>query len=150
VSELNAQRRRFVEEYVKLGNAAAAARAAGYSEHTARQQGSRLLSDADVRAAIEERREALYDELGITQHRIIQGMYDVAERSMQDVPVTDEDGPTGEYVFAGRTALAAWKELAKLRGMYPADRHDIRVGGALEFTVTMGKAIEPTDDSDGE
>ncbi len=43
----------FVVEYVKCWNASEAARRAGYSERTAQEQGSRLLSNAMVSAAIE-------------------------------------------------------------------------------------------------
>jgi len=57
--KLSRQRRDFVDAYLKQGfgrgNASEAARTAGYSEKTARQQGSRLLSDADIQAAIAER-----------------------------------------------------------------------------------------------
>ncbi len=52
---LTPRQRRFVEAYA--GNAAEAARAAGYSEKTANRAGSRLLSDVDVRAAIAAREQ---------------------------------------------------------------------------------------------
>jgi phage terminase small subunit len=44
---------RFVAEYVKDLNATQAAIRAGYSEKTAKQQGSRLLTNADIAAAVE-------------------------------------------------------------------------------------------------
>lgn len=42
------RQRRFAEHYAACGNAAEAARLAGYSERTARGQGQRLLTNADV------------------------------------------------------------------------------------------------------
>lgn len=45
---LNERRRRFAEYYAATANATEAARAAGYSEKTARSQGQRLLTNADV------------------------------------------------------------------------------------------------------
>ena len=42
----------FVEAYLDCLNAAEAARRAGYSEKTARQQGQRLLTNADIASAI--------------------------------------------------------------------------------------------------
>lgn len=51
---MNPRRKLFVNAYLgeARGNATKAAIAAGYSEHTAKQQGSRLLTKTDVRAAI--------------------------------------------------------------------------------------------------
>lgn len=46
------KQRLFVEEYLACLNAAEAARRAGYSEKTARQQGQRLLTNVDVAAAL--------------------------------------------------------------------------------------------------
>lgn len=45
---MNERQRRFAESYAACGNAAQAAREAGYSERTARSQGQRLLTDADI------------------------------------------------------------------------------------------------------
>ncbi len=49
---LNAKQQRFVEEYIIDLNAAQAAIRAGYSAKTARQIGSRLLTQVDVKAAV--------------------------------------------------------------------------------------------------
>ena len=46
--ELTEGQQRFVLEYVKDGNAAGAARRAGYSHKRAKQQGARLLTYVDV------------------------------------------------------------------------------------------------------
>lgn len=54
---LSAKQRAFVDEYLKCRNAAEAARRAGYSGHTARQQGQRLLTNVDVSQEIERRTE---------------------------------------------------------------------------------------------
>lgn len=53
---LRERERRFVEFYMgeAAGNAAKAARLAGYSAKTARKQGSRLLTKKDILAAIEQ------------------------------------------------------------------------------------------------
>jgi phage terminase small subunit len=56
---LTPKRQAFVEAYLRTWNAAEAARLAGYSGHTARSQGSRLLTFVDVQAAIMERLRAL-------------------------------------------------------------------------------------------
>jgi len=56
---LRKKQQAFVDEYLKCWNAAEAARRAGYSERTARQQGSRLLTNVDIQAAIQERLDEL-------------------------------------------------------------------------------------------
>lgn len=63
---MNTRRERFCLEYAASGNATQAAIAAGYSTRTARSQGQRLLTKADIEARIEElkqetRREKIAD-----------------------------------------------------------------------------------------
>lgn len=52
---LNKKQQKFVEEYLQCWNATKAATAAGYSANSARQQGSRLLTNADIDAEIRDR-----------------------------------------------------------------------------------------------
>ncbi|WP_128547220.1 terminase small subunit [Larkinella soli] len=49
---LTLQQQQFVEEYCKHGKGAEAARKAGYSEHTAKEQASRLLTNVNLLRAI--------------------------------------------------------------------------------------------------
>ena len=63
---MNARKERFCLEYAASGNATQAAIAAGYSPRSARSQGQRLLTNADIKARIEElqqetRREKIAD-----------------------------------------------------------------------------------------
>lgn len=63
---MNARKERFCLEYAAGGNATQAAIAAGYSPKTARSQGQRLLTNADIKARLEElqretRREKIAD-----------------------------------------------------------------------------------------
>ncbi|HXF60305.1 MAG TPA: terminase small subunit [Caldilineaceae bacterium] len=51
----SAKQQVFVEEYLACWNAAEAARRAGYSAKTARQQGQRLLTNVDIAEAIRRR-----------------------------------------------------------------------------------------------
>jgi phage terminase small subunit len=64
---------RFVAEYLANGlNATNAAISAGYSEKTARQQGSRMLSNPDVAAAVSGKTTQMMEKLEITADRVIQ------------------------------------------------------------------------------
>src|SRR5271154_1633474 len=64
---------RFVAEYLANGlNAPNAAIAAGYSERTARQQGSRMLSNPEVAAAVSGKTTQLMGRLEITADMVLQ------------------------------------------------------------------------------
>lgn len=56
---LTAQKLAFADYYIECGNATEAAKKAGYSDKTARSQGSRLLTDVDVSEYISRRMDEL-------------------------------------------------------------------------------------------
>lgn len=84
--------KRFVEEYLKDLNAAKAAERAGYSKRTARAQGSRLLTHADVSEAIEKGKARRAKRVGITQDRVLFELASIAFANLADVMDVDEDG----------------------------------------------------------
>jgi len=59
---MNSKQKAFAEYYAASGNAALAARQAGYSEKTARSQGQRLLTNADILGYIREIQERAAEE----------------------------------------------------------------------------------------
>ncbi len=65
---------RFVQEYLGNAkcNATLAAINAGYSEKTAQEQSSRLLTNEAVQFAINERQNVLREKASITQERIVE------------------------------------------------------------------------------
>lgn len=69
---LKQRRTRFVKEYLIDQNATRAAIAAGYSEKTARQQGSRLLTDVDILSQIEKKNSETNAKLDVTVERVKQ------------------------------------------------------------------------------
>lgn len=64
--ELTDKQRVFVHEYLKDWNATRAAAAAGYSEATSRQQGSRLLSNVVIKKYIQEAQEDIQKVAGVS------------------------------------------------------------------------------------
>lgn len=89
---LNDQQQRFVEEYLIDLNATQAAFRAGYSEKTAKQQGSRLLTHVDVQKAITAAQEARSKRVGVTQDYVLQSIIQTMERCKQVEPVVDRKG----------------------------------------------------------
>ena len=69
--ELTARQMQFVREYLVDHNAKQAAIRAGYSEPTAEQQGSRLLSNRKVAAALRLGQDALSRRTEITAERVM-------------------------------------------------------------------------------
>lgn len=63
---LSPKQQRFVSEYLKDQNATQAAIRAGYSPGTAKQQGSRLLTNADVARAVGKRQQKVARKAEIT------------------------------------------------------------------------------------
>ena len=114
---LNPKQKRFVEEYLRTGNATEAALTAGYSAKSARSQGSKLLSMPEVQAYRRELEQKMFDELGITQAWIGRRLVEIVDRCMQKTPVlewnsaTRQKEPSGEWQFDQNGATRALHEL---------------------------------------
>jgi phage terminase small subunit len=67
----NPKHQRFVAEYLKDRSATQAAIRAGYSPKTAKQQGSRLLTHADIRAAIDAGEATHLAKADVTAQRVL-------------------------------------------------------------------------------
>lgn len=80
--KLTPRQNEFCENYVATGNAAEAARRAGYSSRTARTQGHRLLKDARVQARVGALQTAIADKIdpGLILGRL-ENLYRLAETS---------------------------------------------------------------------
>lgn len=78
MAKLTAKQQRFVEEYLIDLNGAAAARRAGYSIKTARQQADENLSKPDILAAIDEAQRVLSERTQITQEMVLRRWWDIA------------------------------------------------------------------------
>nr|MDT0250467.1 terminase small subunit [Endozoicomonas sp.] len=111
---MSAKHRRFVEEYLVDQNATRAAIAAGYSERTARSQGSRLLTNADISTEIRARQNKLSRELKITAQDKRARLWQIAQFCSDPVA-----GDEGELRMRNpRAATAAIAELNKMDGDY--------------------------------
>lgn len=75
---LNPKQAAFVREYLVDLNATQAAVRVGYSPRTAKVQGSRLLTNADIKAAVEAGQKTLTNEAEVSRARIIQELERIA------------------------------------------------------------------------
>ena len=89
MATLTPRQSKFVEQYALCGNAAEAARKAGYSAKTARVIGPENLSKPAVKAALAARQRAYQAELALTKDEVIAGLLGAIEmgRAQQDPAV---------------------------------------------------------------
>jgi phage terminase small subunit len=98
---LNPKRAAFVREYLIDLNATQAAIRAGYSPKTARAQGCRLLTDADLAAAVQEAQATRAERALVTAEDVIKGLRREAEGA-----------------DSASARVAAWAHLGKHLGMF--------------------------------
>ena len=121
---LTPKRQAFAREYLVDFNAAAAARRAGYSERTAKQQGNELLQDPDVQAAIQQAQKELSKRVEISVDYVVRNLVEVVERCMARAPVmsngeqaVDEDG-NAVWTFNANGANKALELIGKHLGAF--------------------------------
>ena len=83
--KLTDRQQRFVEEYMIDLNATQSAIRAGYSPDSARQEGSRLLSNVNISRAIAERQAEMSKRTGISQELIIRELARIARINPTDL-----------------------------------------------------------------
>lgn len=141
---LNAKQQRFVQEYLLDLNATQAAIRAGYSEKTAKQIGSRLLTNVDVAAAVEAQQTKRAEAAELSAEWVIERIRENAMRALQAEPVYDREGkPTGEYTYQGSVANRALELLGKHMGMFSDNLNIRQPDGPLQVNVTH-KVVRPS------
>lgn len=99
---LTVKQARFCDEYVVCGNAAAAARAAGYRERSARQIGFENLTKHDIQAALQARQQTLAARLEVDRGAIIAAI-------LGEIETAKEQGEPA-------TCIRGWVTVAKMLG----------------------------------
>lgn len=125
---LSDKQQRFVHEYLVDLNATQAAIRAGYSVGSAPVTASRLLRNANVKAAIETGRTKATAKAELSVEWVLTMLKQNAERAMQIIPVLNSQGDEiGEYKYEGSVANKALELLGKHQGMF-ADRVKVEGG----------------------
>jgi len=101
---LTARQAKFVDEYLVCGNAAAAARAAGYSENGAKVTGCRLLTFPNLKAAMAAKRLAGAEQFELRREHVITAI-------LQAIAMAREYGKPA-------TMLSGWVAIGKMLGFY--------------------------------
>lgn len=118
---LNAKQAAFVREYLVDHNATQAAVRAGFSVKTAKQQGSRLLTNVDVAKALAAAEARVSEEHDITIAEIVEGLKSEAK---------------GADIASAR--VQAWGLLGKYKKMFVERmEHAGADGGPLQVSVVI-------------
>jgi phage terminase small subunit len=137
--EMNRKQARFVTEYAIDLNSTKAAIRAGYSKKTAKQQGSRLLTNVDVSGEIQKATQARLRRLEITADKVLQeiakmAFFDVRKLFASDgslIPIhrLDSDTAAGIKGFElveveiPKRLLRGIRFLGRLEGLYSIACH---------------------------
>src|SRR6266478_1825236 len=100
--------RLFIEAYLIHKNATKAAIAAGFSERSANNQGTRLMANDAIRAEIEARLASTLDRYAVTSERTIREMAKIAYGNIGDyISIQDDGGTIIDLTTTTRDQLAA-------------------------------------------
>jgi phage terminase small subunit len=133
---MNAQHKRFVENYLLSLNATKAAKESGYSEKTAGQIGYELLLRDDVKAAVTAGLKVRSAAAWRRRFQLLEDCQEIQRRCMQAEQVLDNEGrPTGEWKFDSKGALGAIQLEAKLRGLLKESKRKVDHSGEIKLTI---------------
>ncbi len=123
----NKRHEKFCHEYIKDMNATQAAIRTGYSEKTAKMQGSRLMTNDDIKLRVAELREAYLDENIMTAKQVEYELTRIALGLSNEKQVVIEG--TGEGCSEARIIDKPPDEKSRLKALeLMAKRHRILSG----------------------
>ena len=124
---LTARQESFVAEYAVSGNAADAARRAGYSEKGARVTGCQLLAFPNIKSAVTAERQREARRLELRKEDVIAGI-------LSAINMACEQQNPG-------TMISGFVQLAKLCGFYEPEVHHVHLSGDAERLLAKFAAM---------
>ena len=118
MSNLTPRQEKFVEHYALCGNAAEAARLAGYSDKSAKVRACRLTKDNRIAAEVAKRRAESAASLELRKEDVISGILSAINMARE------QQNPA--------TMISGWVQLAKLCGFYEPERITLALSGEGE------------------
>ncbi|GIQ63615.1 terminase small subunit [Paenibacillus cisolokensis] len=136
--KLTAKQQRFADEYLIDLNATQAAIRAGYSPKSAEVQGSRLLSNAKVRAYIGERMAEHSRRTGVNQERIIRELARIAFLDPTQLVNMDTAELLDAATADDRAAIASVK-VKSMSGDVEMIEREVRFADKIKALELLGK-----------
>ena len=135
MKSLSPQRERFCCEFIALGNATAAYKAAfgAVSDNTARTNASRLLADSRIQARLKELQASVVNEKICDATELQEFLSRVVRRELSEEIFL----PSGERIErpnSVRDALKAAETLARISGLF-VNRSEVEVSGVLPVVI---------------
>ena len=116
--KLTVRQAKFVEHFALRGNAAEAARLAGYSARSARVTGPETLSNPAVKQALAARQQAFQAELGVTKQDVVNGLLSAIQMGRE------QQNPAA--------MIAGLVQIAKLCGFYEPEKVNLSLSAGGE------------------
>ncbi|MDG1276930.1 MAG: terminase small subunit [Algoriphagus sp.] len=120
----------FAENYLCTFNATEAAKAAGYSERSARQIGCENLTKPYIQAYIKNKSQASLEKLEITQERVLKELANIAFSNVTDF--FEDDWALKKLTDIPKSKSAGIKTLKKTQTGVMVNMHD-RLGALLKL-----------------
>ena len=131
---MSPKQQRFAEEYVVDHNATQAAIRAGYSEQTAKQQGSRLLTNVDVIEAVRAKEARLSRKIEVTVASLTEELEEARSLAL-------EKGHAS-------AAVQATMGIAKLHGLL-VERSEVKTTSEMTLAEVRARIKEIEDELTG-
>lgn len=151
---LTPKQERFCEEYLIDLNATQAAIRSGYSESSARQMASDLLSKHDIYTRIAELKEQRSKETLVDARFVVLGLKEVAERCLQKRPVMEwshidkemvqvqDDEGNNMWTFDSQGANKAFELLGKHVGIFEKDNNQKGVPNSFVIHIDGNDTVK--------
>ncbi|TLQ22348.1 terminase small subunit [Lactiplantibacillus plantarum] len=149
--KLTPKQQKFADEYIKSGNAADAARKAGYSKRSARSVGQENLTKPDIKKYIDEQMAEIASKRIMDAREAVELLTRIARGEEKETVISST--PEGVYESQKeadlKTRISAVKEILK---RYPGDdklvKAQIRKAEAeADIAETKAKQISNTDET---
>lgn len=131
LEQLTPRQAQFVREYVTSGNAAEAARRAGYSERTAKAIACELLTKPDLQEAVQALQAQNAAQWEITRKDVIAGVLEaIGMARAQGEPMA---------------MIAGYRELARMMGFNAPEAHRVEVTTPAAASAMLAKLVAMSD-----
>jgi len=142
--KLEPKQESFCAEYMIDLNATQAAIRAGYSKNSARQIGSENLSKPAIADRIAELQAERGAKTELDAEWVLKRLKRIHDRCMQEEPVKDADGPTGEFKFEHSGANRSLELIGKHLAMFTEKRELSGAdGGPLQIAEVQRTIVDP-------
>lgn len=134
------KQKRFCEEYLIDLNATQAAIRAGYSPKAAKEQGARLLTNANIRARIDEALAARSCRTGVNADRVIRELARIAFVNPPNV-VDTKNATVLEGASEDDTAAIASVKVKIVQGDFDSVEREVKFADKLKALELLGRHL---------